>query len=290
MVMMAGFTLFAAIPLCLRWCLSLGFDTGQVSFWRFAASSALVFVLFAAGWGSLRSKNPPLLLLRGVLGGAAVFFWFLGLGHTTAAKGTLLNYMHSLWANLYAVAFFKARPSRTFWMQLGLALLGIFVVVNPDFHELNKGDLLAALSGLIGGGGVLTVKEARKHDSALAVFAAFSFVGLAVSLAMLLATPRGAGAGFVLPAAGLSGPVAGALLVLGLVAAFGQVFYTEGYAQTSLGLGTLLSLTVPVLAALGGWLLLGEAITARVALGGGLILAACAWLGWDETRAPGAAR
>jgi drug/metabolite transporter (DMT)-like permease len=50
-------------------------------------------------------------------------------------------------------------------------------------------------------------------------------------------------------------------------------------------LGSLLALVTPVVAALCGWALLGEGLTVHFLLGAGLILVACAVLGYRETLA-----
>jgi drug/metabolite transporter (DMT)-like permease len=69
---------------------------------------------------------------------------------------------------------------------------------------------------------------------------------------------------------------------MGLVAFGGQMFFTAGYKNTSIPLGALLSLTVPVLAVFNGHVLLGEPLSHRFLLGASLILFACGGVGFME--------
>jgi drug/metabolite transporter (DMT)-like permease len=101
----------------------------------------------------------------------------------------------------------------------------------------------------------------------LAGYALFSFVPVAVKLAFA----RGAGA-----------PVA----VFYTNSFGGQILFTAGYKDTSIQLGTLLSLTTPVAAVVNGWLFLSEPITLRFVLGAIMILCACGGMSVMEKRRP----
>ena len=68
------------------------------------------------------------------------------------------------------------------------------------------------------------------------------------------------------------------------------MFFTAGYKNTSIQLGTILSLTTPVLAVLNGHLLLGERLSLRFGLGAAMILAACVSMGIMERPASGQPR
>ena len=63
----------------------------------------------------------------------------------------------------------------------------------------------------------------------------------------------------------------------------GQLLFTHGYAYTSLALGTLLALLVPVLASLGGWIFFGETLTPHFLAGMLLVFLVCVILGSRET-------
>lgn len=284
LILMAANILFAVVPLAVKWSASFGARGPALTFYRHLFAFVAVLALWALGVQKVQVHRPKLLLWRGLLGGASVFLWFFSLDLTTAAKGTVLNYTHPLWSNLFGALFLGYKRPRFFWPLYALATLGLYLVVDPDFQHPNWGDLLALFSGMFGGAAVLTVKEARKTENALTIFGAFSLFGLALAVAYLFIASR-----FIPSLAGNTHiglddlqkawlPI----LVMSVSAVGGQLFFTHGYAYTSLALGSLLSLSVPLLAALGGWLIFSEALTPHFLAGAALVLLACAVLGFRE--------
>jgi len=275
--------LFAAVPLAVKWSSGYGVQGPALTFYRHLFAFAAVLVLAALRVQSIEIKKPALLWWRGFFGGAAIFLWFASLDLTTAAKGTVLKYTHPLWSNLLAALFLGYTRPRGFWLLYVLAFAGLYLVVNPDFHRVNWGDLLALASGFFGGAAVLTVKEARKTENALTIFAALSLFGLLFAVIYLILAPH------YLPSAGSALDLSALkkawlpILVMSLTAVGGQLLFTQGYAYTSLSMGTMLSMMVPFLASLGGWLIFGEELTPHFVMGTALILLSCGFLGWRES-------
>jgi drug/metabolite transporter (DMT)-like permease len=287
-LLMTGNLFFGAVPLTVKWAMAHGVSGPQSTFFRFAFAAVVVAGLLALGVQPLRTVNRKALIMRGLLGGCAVFLWFFSLEFTTAAKSTLLNYMHPFWSNLYLAMLMKQKPPRGFWPLTAMALAGLWLVLNPDFKEVNTGDLLALFSGACGGAAILFMKEARKTDNALSVFASFSFFGLLISLAYLLLRTPWTQAAVLQPDSAFywifSSPQAWvALAIMGLLSALGQLLMTQGYAYASVALGTLLALSVPVLASLGETIILGVRPPWTFLLGGAMILTVCAVMGLRES-------
>ena len=135
------------------------------------------------------------------------------------------------------------------------------------------------------GGGVAAIKVARKTDNALTVFGSFSLFGFLFAGLGLMFFPLMGG---FFRNSGRFQPLEGTglliLLVMGLCAMGAQLFFTHGYGYTSFAMGTLLSLITPILAALLGWVWLGEPLTPHFILGTLLVLSACLALGWQERK------
>ncbi len=269
---------FGGVPVLVKVATGAHHSAAQITFIRFVVSLGLALGLIALSRRRFDVVNLRLLVWRGVFGGLAVLGYFYAIELTTAAKGTLLNYTHSLWANLIAVVLLKHRPPRGFWWLLGLAGVGLWLVIDPHFQTFTLGDGVGLLSGVMGGAAVMTIKELRRTDAALTIFTFFSLIGIPFALLpSLVRVVAGAAPfeGWSLPDLGGWG------LILGLsaLAMVGQVLFTFAYKFTSLALGTVLSLSVPVLSALGGWYFLREPLTPHFLLGGALILIACGGVG-----------
>ncbi|HEY5038071.1 MAG TPA: DMT family transporter [bacterium] len=298
---------FGLLPVTVKWADGLGYSSVQVTFFRFAFATTGILLLAALGWQKLRIVNFRALFWRGFFGGGTVICYFLALHWTTVAEATLLNYTYSLWANIFSVLLLRQKAPKGLAILLVMAALGVWLVLGTPipflsgigaimahpstcclgaealFDHLNKGDLAGFLSGIMGGAGVLCAKEARRTDNALSVFGSFTFFGLLISAFLL------AGGGTLFGTdpqlthwTTLEGKGLAVLCAMGALAMAAQLFYTQGMGLASLAMVTLLAQAVPVLAALGGWFILGEPLTPHFILGSILVLTACLLLGAQE--------
>ncbi len=272
---------FALIPITVRMATQLGYSPAQVTFFRFTFAVLGILVLVFLGGAKLKIVNLRALFWRGLFGGLSVLFYFLALHFTTAAKGTLLNYTYSIWANVFAVLFLGQKPPKGFGYLLLLAGVGVWLVLGVSFETLNWGDFIGALAGAMAGAATLAVKEARKTDDSLSVFGSFTFFGLLISIFLLGAGSLGPSAAPLLGWSAMTSEGWVILLAMGAVSMAAQLLFTEGFGYASLSTGTLLSLLVPVGAALLGHLFLGESLTPHFLLGTCLVLTACGFFGWQ---------
>jgi drug/metabolite transporter (DMT)-like permease len=273
---------FALIPITVRMATRSNYSPAQVTFFRFAFAVLGIMALVKWGGAKLKIVNFRALFWRGLFGGLSVLFYFLALHFTTAAKGTLLNYTYSIWANVFAVVFLRQKPPKGFVPLLLLAVTGVWLVLGVSFETFNWGDLIGTLAGAMAGAATLAVKEARKTDDSLSVFGSFTFFGLLISMLLLGAGPLlGPSAAPLLGWNPLTGEGWVILLAMGAVSMTAQLLFTEGFGYASLHTGTLLSLLVPVGAALLGLLFLGEPLTPHFLLGTALVLTACGYFGWQ---------
>jgi drug/metabolite transporter (DMT)-like permease len=298
--MHTGYLLLAFVPVLVRVANQAGWDTGSTVFARFVIACVCIAVVSPLGGQRLKTGNPRALFLRGLFGGGAVLAYFAAVEETNASTAVLLNFTHSIWANVIGVLVLRQKPVRGFWPLLSLAAVGLYLVIDPGFDNFKRGEMLGLLSGVLGGGAILCVKELRKTDNATTIQASLSLAGLVCALPFFvparLRSPTALLDDFsaALPPVlhGPAGPLASpalcawlAVLAMGICAYAGQHFFTSGYKDTSVQLGTLLSLTTPLYATLMGRLLLQEVLTARFLLGASFILVACMLVGLKERQA-----
>ncbi len=279
--------LFAFVPITVKWAHGYNYSAVQVTFFRFAFGLLGAGALAAAGVQKIRIVKLKPLFWRGFFGGLAVFFYFISLDFTTAARATLWNYTYSIWANVFAVFFLKRQAPRHFGWMLALGVTGVWLVLGARLEDVGRGDWAGLLSGAAAGASVVAIKEARRTDNALSIFSSFSlfgfvFAGVFLALAAVPAAPA------LAQSLGhwteISGGGGGLLVLMGLLGMAAQLLLTQSLGFLSLPMGTLLSLLVPIGAAVLGLLLLGEALTPHFLAGTLLVLAACAWLGWRENK------
>lgn len=268
--MLLGYFLLGLQPLPVALLSQRGVGAAETVFARFALGVLFIaaICLFRKRW--LGTSQPGMLLLRGVLGGSAVLLYFFSIQTSGAARGTLLNYTYPVWANLFSI-FLGRRPSGAFWVGLGIALLGLWLLLVPAGGLGNKpfgvGEAAGLASAFISGAAVLTVKQLRKTDETLTILASFSMCGLFMSLFFFEGDSL----------ARLKSTESLLLgLVVGIIAFLGHLFFTRGYRGMNVQHATLLSLTVPVVASVVGLAFLDEKVSLRLGLGGLLVLVSTA--------------
>jgi drug/metabolite transporter (DMT)-like permease len=284
-----GHLLFAVVPLLLERGLALGLDAGTAVAIRFFVAIALILGLAAlARWAwhrargelSLAPVNRHGLLWRGIWGGITVLTYFYAVALCGAGLGTLLNYTHSLFSNLFNVLLGRQKADRAFWPLLALAGLGLFLVLDPQSgHMSHAGIAIGVLSGMAGGAAVLTIKALRRTDNALTINLALALGGLALSLPLI-----GAQAALGQRVAQAPGPAWAWVAASGVFSFGGQYFFNHGLKHSSVPLASLIALSTPALACLFGWLWLGEALTPHYLAGAFCIFSALGLRAWFESR------
>lgn len=265
--MTVGFLLLGIQPVFVKLALERGLSTPETVVLRFAVSLALAIPIAFWTHQSLRTRQPIVWLLRGILGGFAVLLYFESVRLAGAALGTLLNYTYPIWANLLSFVIGE-RPSRMIWLALPLAIAGTVLVVAPDGPEgVGRGELAGLTSAALAGAAIVCIKQLRRTDGELTIVSSFSGVGLLIALPALLFLGE--------PTPSSSHPADawswGFALLVGLLSFYGNVYFTRGYKETTIQLGTVLSLLVPALAAVSGGLVLGERLAPSALAGAGLI-------------------
>jgi drug/metabolite transporter (DMT)-like permease len=285
--MLGGYLILGIVPPLVRLAKEFQITSAELVLVRFFGATLFVLLLVRVTSGRLETRQPGLLILRGLLGACAVQLYFASIQSAGAGVGTLLNYTYPLWANLLGVVFGE-RPRNSFWPVLAVALVGVFLVVDPQVDGIGRGELYGLTSAVFAGGAVLSIKRLRRTDGELTIVGSFSLLGFLLAIPISLLLPSGPTLVLLkLPASALA-----LIFAVAVLSFLGQVLFTRGYKGTSLELGSLLSLSVPTLATLLGTLFLDEALTPKFLVGGALIVIACASLGLrgpkrlDKTKQP----
>jgi len=251
----------------------------EVTFGRFFLGLILISVMVYKNSISLLPNKVSLLIWRGVLNTIAVILFFLASQYTTITNTHMLNMTYPFFIFLFSPLFIRSEKISS-WMYVVLlaALTGIWLVINPHWSSVNKGDLFGLLSGIVAAFAIITLNMARKNDSTpVILFYLMSIGSLINGLAMLP---------FFIWPKGSQWLLLGASAFLGVL---GQVCITYGYKFISARAGGLVSTSRILYAVLLGMVIFSEALSLRTASGGLLILLsimAVTWLhkpGSDES-------
>lgn len=260
-----GAVCFASATVFAKYASLWGGVSGLVtSLMRFAVGFAFAVGYVWQGRRSIRPVSRANVLYRSLFNILAATFFFLGVQHTTITNANMLNMTSPVYIFLLAPLFpGYVRKPRTYLLFLLLCMLGIYLVVVPDFAHINLGDVYGALSGLFGGIAISYLHQARKTDAAHVIL--FYQMGLGTLLSLLLV-------GWAWPA--MSAQVWAVVLLTGLAGALGQVLLTWGYRFIDARTGSIVSASQMLFAAVFGVLLFSDPLSWRVLLGGVCILLA----------------
>lgn len=226
----------------------------------------------------LRPRRWGWLLSRGIFGGAAVLLYFKCIEKIGVGMATLLNYTAPVWSLVFAWFFLRERPRRHAGVALALTLVGVALVTNGRAHAWRLGawEMVGVLSAVFSGMAITSIRATRMQDPAgrpgedsWTVFASFTLFGSLITLPTVF-SPIGA---WVAPTVQEWLVLAGC----GLLSVVAQLLMTSSLGRlTAVGLGIIQQVTV-VLTLLGGWLLLGESIGLRGAVGSLLTIGGVLW-------------
>jgi drug/metabolite transporter (DMT)-like permease len=243
------------------------------AFWRVALAlpPLWAFGLFEKRTLGMGGRHDWLLLgAAGLAFAGDLGFWHASIQLTSVANATLLANLASLFVTLATWIFLREQPSRLFLAGLGLALLGVVLLVRTSLQfsaSALLGDALGVLTAMFYAGYILAVKGLRDRGAtALRIMAVTSTLTAILLLPAALAT----GERFF-PAT-----ASGWLVVLGLALishAAGQGLIAYALAHLPAAFSSVGLLLQPVIAAFFAWLLLAEPLAALQIAGGLGVLA-----------------
>jgi drug/metabolite transporter (DMT)-like permease len=260
---------FAAMAVAAR-SLAPVLSPGQLVLARFVVGLAVTGVWFAARRTPPRAGRPLLWAMRGVLGGGAVYFYFLSIERLGVGPATVLNYTSPVWAAAFGAWFLRERVGGHTLLGVAVATVGAGLVVGSTLESgpgapallLGAGAWAGVVSALLGGGAQTVIRALRRDTDAASIFFSFCLFGLLWALPFAVADWR------PVPASAW-GPV----LLMGLLSAVAQVLFTYAFAYTTAAVGSATTQLTPALSWVLGVLVLDEHM-APLALGGAALCAA----------------
>jgi drug/metabolite transporter (DMT)-like permease len=108
----------------------------------------IVPVALRGGWSSLRTRRIGLHVVRAAMGTGCWYALFFAITQIPLANATLLTYSAPLWMPIVAWAVTRQRVARLTWIGAGIGFVGVMLVLQPQGHRFNLGEL-SALAGAV---------------------------------------------------------------------------------------------------------------------------------------------
>ncbi len=271
LVTLISCVLFAVMGAMIRHASTLGIDSFKTSLFRFAIGLAVLGTLAMSRRITLRFFDSPLLFLRGLTGGTAIFLFYLSIDKIGIAKGTVISYSYNVFAVLGSMILLKERVGPLKWLLIFASLAGIGMIAADKAGgaalTISSFEWLAILGAVLSGIAIVIIKKLCDTDSPFSIFFAQSLVGFWLMVIPANLTPvELQWTGGVL------------LLLIGLTAAGGQLCMTTGYAHLTVATAGILGMLVPVFNTAIGVVIFREHLSALGLAGVAVVIATCAML------------
>lgn len=237
------------------------------AFWRTGLAVpflALWAVLETRMSGTRSNARPGALALAGCYFAGDLSFWHVSILLTSVATSTLLANLAPIFVTLAGWLWLKERVSGQFVLGLAVAMVGVSLLIGPDFRgnaSALLGDACGFITALFYAAYILQIKRLRAQTSTARIMAASSLVTALIVLPVA----------WLLGESLVPGTLRGWGVVLGLALVShvaGQSLIAYALAQLPASLGSVSLLIQPIFAAVFAWIVLGEAIGALQVAGG----------------------
>ena len=239
----------------------------QTTFFRFAIGVGIVGMLHLFGLIDLRFNDKKNLFWRGLVGGIAVYLFYLAILKLGVGKGSVYIYSYPIFATLFSMMILKEKVEPIKFVVIFISFAGLILLSlggKGSLAGMGIYELIAIVGSITSGLAVVFVKKLHDRDNSYAIFFSQCIVGFWMFLVPSGATQAKGSVNELL-----------LLILVGVVATIGQLFMTEGYKYVNVATGSLLQSMVPVFNLLSGWLIFHEQFTSIEMAGAFVIVGSC---------------
>jgi len=267
---------------------SVGVETIGVFTFTFARNALAVVVLSPL---LLRGRRAPAgaarpvggwkqLLIGGLCCGAVMFagsvLQLFGIAQTSVGKAGFITTLYILIVPVFGLLLGR-KPKPAFWLSVVIALAGMYLLCVRQGFSMGRGDLLVLLCAVAFAGHILVVDHFSARLDGVQLSILQFLVSALLSLLPMLVIER--------PALESLRAAWAPILYTGALSS-GVGFTLQVLAQKDVNpvVASLLMSLESVFAALGGWIILGQALSGREILGCALVFAAVLLVQWPSKK------
>ena len=240
----------------------------------FAVPLLLLFAILARGRLALKVSQKKMMLLRIVFGFAGMVFWVLAIRNLPLGQASALFQSSAIFVTILS-PFLLLEPVGIYrWASVLLGLFGIILLTDPFSGYVSFNIIYGVLAALAGAFLSIVLRRLGKGDHSLTVALIYNTSG---AILMTIAV-------FVFPSEYHleNFNVMRDLILLGLVSAISQVFFTGAYHFVDAVIVTTFRYLQVPLAGITAFLLFAEIMTINEILGAVPVITSCLIIGWRE--------
>jgi len=242
----------------------------------FAVPPLLAFAILARGKLALKVYQKKMMLMRIIFGFTGMVFWVLAIRNLPLGQASALFQSSAIFVTILS-PFLLFEPVGAYrWASVLLGLFGIVMLTDPFSGHVSFQIVYGVLAALSGALLSIVLRRLGKGDHSLTVALIYNTSG---AVLMTIAV-------FVFPSEYhlKDFSVMRDLILLGVVSAISQVFFTGAYHFVDAVIVTTLRYLQVPLAGITAFLLFAEIMTMNEILGAITVIISCLIIGWREVR------
>ena len=188
----------------------------EVVFFRCAVATVLCFAGLYRAKADWKGSNRTMLLLRGLFGTSALYFFFVTLQNIPLASAMTIQYLSPIFTSIIAIFVLNEGVKPMQWLFYAIAFGGVLLIQRFDARVSLLYLSIGIVSAFCSGVAYNLVRSLRGKEHPLTVVLHFQLVGALVGLMSLFfewKTPRGWDWFY--------------LLLVGILSQLGQIFLTN---------------------------------------------------------------
>lgn len=260
-----------------------GMPAGQISFARFALQTMMVLPVLLAlqGRAGLRTAQPVLNLLRGVLLAGGTIAFFIALKAMPLADAIAIFFVEPMMVTVLSVLFLRERMDARRIAAVVVGFGGALLVIRPNFVALGPVALLPLLTAVVVSIYLVLGRHLSKTTSSLTMHF-YTGLGGMLTITAVLAAASGTGVRELQLIEPIGWTVWGLLMVIGLIATVAHLMFIQAYSLAPASLLAPFGYMEIVSATLFGFLFFGDFPDPMKWLGIGVIVASGIALVWTD--------
>lgn len=252
--------------------LSSSMGSVEVTFWRNAIGLAVIAIFAFRKPIRNRGGKPYTLVFRGVIGTVALLAFFYTISATSLSNAIVFAKTEPIFTAILAFFLLKEKLHSHALIAIAIGFLGVVILSGLEFDYLH---VMGLLTGFLSALAYTSVRSLKEYYDERTVVLSFMIAGVVLPALLMMGSPfisselfAFAFSPFVFP----DGMDWIWIMLMGISAAFGQMYMTRAYFYAKAGLISTVSYSVVLFATLFG-IVLGDTLpTPMIFLGAALII------------------
>lgn len=233
----------------------------EIVFFRCLTGTAFCFYgLYKAG-ADWKGSNHKQLVLRGVFGTTALYFFFVTVQNIPLASAMTIQYLSPIFTTIIAIFLLKENVKLRQWLFYAIAFSGVLFIERFDTRISFFFVFIGVVSAFCSGVAYNLVRSLREREHPLTVVLHFQLIGMIAGFFFTVfnwQTPRGWDWLW--------------LFLVGLSSQFGQIFLTNALQKEKAASVAIVNYSGLIYGLLFGWFVFGEAQTLESIIGMSLVV------------------